>query len=255
MRRLLLSALLALAFAPPMGVLAPSVAHAATPSADELLSKIDGNMTFDTRSAKLQMTVTKGTRVKVYEMQSFGRGADEGAVEYLAPARDKGTRMLKKGGELWMYLPSIEKTQRISGHMLRQSMMGSDFSYEDMLESADLRTRYDAVVAGEEEIDGRRCYKLEMTAKQPEVTYPKRVSWVDAEHLVPVREELYAVSGMLLKVFTFSDVKDFGGRKFPTRFTAEDQLQKGSTTEMVWLELSFSVPLEEEVFSQRWLER
>ena len=46
----------------------------ATPDADSLLTSVDQNMNFDTRSASLQMTVTKGKRVKVYEMESYGRG-------------------------------------------------------------------------------------------------------------------------------------------------------------------------------------
>lgn len=234
---------------------APATSNPALPTMEELLARIDANMTFDTRSATMTMTVTKAGRVKTYEMKSYGRGADEAAMEYVAPARDAGTRMLKKGDELWMYLPSIEKSQRISGHMLRQGMMGSDFSYEDMLESSDLRTRYKGSITGEETIDGALCYKVEMTATTPDLSYPKRVMWVDKQLLVPRRQELYAVSGMLLKVLTMSDVKAFGTRQFPTRIVAEDKLQQGSKTEIVFKSIEFSVKLEEEVFSMRWLER
>lgn len=227
----------------------------AAPTAAELLATIDKNMTFESRKTTVTMTVTKNGRVKTYQMESFGRGADEGAVEFLAPARDKDTRMLKKGGELWMFLPHVEKVQKISGHMLRQGLMGSDFSYEDMLETAALSGRYDAKVLGEEVKDGRKTWKLEMTAKSADVSYPKRVSWIDQEYGVPVREELYAVSGMLLKVFTFSEVKDFDGRRFPTVFKAEDQVQQGSVTELRFDSLEFKVAVPDEVFNLRWLER
>lgn len=249
----LLLALLALA-SPALPGLHPE-AEAAQPTVDELLASIDANMTFDTRSSTMTMTVTKAGRVKTYQMRSFGRGQDEAAIEFQAPPRDAGTRMLKKGGELWMYLPSVEKTQRISGHMLRQGMMGSDFSYEDILEAADWRTRYKAVIVGEEPIDGAPCYKVEMNALSPDVSYPKRAVWVDKALLVPRRQELYALSGMMLKVITMSDVKPFGSRQFPTRIVAEDKLQQGSKTEIVFAELDFAVKLEEEVFSLRWLER
>ena len=228
----------------------------ASPEADSLLASIDQNMNFDSRSASLEMTVTKGKRVKVYEMDSFGRGADEAAISFSAPARDKGTRMLKRGGELWMYMPSIEKTQKISGHMLRQGLMGSDLSFEDMLETTNFRELYDGTVVGEEEREGRMCWKMELTARSNEVAYPRRVSWIDQEHLVPVHEDLYAISGMLVKSWTLTEVQEFdGGRKFPTRMVVEDKLQAGSQTVLVFEELAFSVPLEDEVFSQRWLER
>lgn len=255
MKRVLLG--LALLFALPN---APAVAADASslgqnPTVEALLKALDQNMTFDTRSSTLRMIVTKNGRGKTYEMKSFARGADEAAMEFLSPARDAGTRMLKKGGELWMYLPSVEKTQRISGHMLRQGMMGSDFSYEDLLEAADLFSRYKATLVGREDKNGRPCYKVEMTALKEDISYPKRVSWIDAEHLVPVNEELYALSGVLLKVIAMDQVKDFGGRKFPTHIVAEDKLAAGSKTEVFFDSLDWSIKLEEEVFSMRWLER
>jgi outer membrane lipoprotein-sorting protein len=233
--------------------LVPMLAHAVT--VPELLAQIDANMTFESRESTVKMTVTKGDRVKVYRMHSYGQGADTAAIEYLEPARDKGTKMLKKASELWMWMPTVEKVQKISGHMLRQSMMGSDMSYEDMMQASGWKTMYTGTVGADETIDGRPCYKLELTATSPDVSYPKRTVWVDKETHIPLRQELYAVSGMLLKVWTMGDVKDFGGRKFPTKMVIEDKVQQGSKTEIVFESLAFSVPLPEEVFSERWLER
>ena len=103
------------------------------------------------------MTVVKGDRTKSYKLHSYGRGAEEAAIEYLEPARDKGTKMLKKNEELWMWLPSVEKTQKLSGHMLRQGMMGSDMSYEDLMEQSTWRNAYSGTISGEETVDGRKC--------------------------------------------------------------------------------------------------
>jgi outer membrane lipoprotein-sorting protein len=232
-----------------------SMSAVAAPSADEILKNVDTNMNYDARTASLKMTVTKGRRVKVYEMTSHGRGADEAAIEFQSPVRDKGTKMLKKGDELWMYLPSIEQVQKISGHMLRQGMMGSDMSYEDILESSLLRTNYTAVYSGEEEVMGRKVHRLDLTANSESVTYAKRITWVDTENMVPVKEQLFATSGMMVKEWTMTDVVDIDGRKFPTKVTVIDKLQEGSTTEMHFLSVDFSVTVPEEVFSQRWLER
>ena len=227
----------------------------ATPTADDLLAAIDRNMNYDTRSSQIKMTVVKGRRTKVYEMESHGRGRDQAAIEFMAPARDKGTKMLKKGDELWMFLPSIEKTQKISGHMLRQGMMGSDMSYEDLLESTQLVNIYTATVTGTKEIDGRSCYQMEMIANSKETTYAKRVSCIDTEYLVPIQEQLYATSGMLLKEWTMTSIQNIDGRNFPTKLIVQDKLQANSVTTIEFVELKFSVPLEDEVFNKRWLER
>lgn len=234
-------------------LLVPGLAHAIT--GDEVLARIDKNLTFEARESSIAMTVTKSGRAKLYKMHSFGRGDNEMATEFLEPARDKGTKMLKKADDLWMYMPSVEKTQKISGHMLRQGMMGSDMSYEDLMEWSKWRESYTSAVLGEETLDGRKVYKLELKAKDTTISYPRRLIWVDQETFVPSRQELYAVSGMLLKTWLMVDVKKIEGRDFPTRMVVEDQLQKGSKTEIVFEKVTFTVALPEEVFSTRWLER
>jgi outer membrane lipoprotein-sorting protein len=230
-------------------------ALAATPAVDDILKRVDANLTYDTRESTTKMTVTKGDRVKVYRLHSFGKGADIGAVEYLEPARDKGTRMLRKSDELWMYMPSVEKTQKISGHMLRQSMMGSDMSYEDMMQAASWMDMYDGQVVGEESVDGRKCWKLDVKAVSADVAYPRRVLWVDQETSIPLKQELYALSGMLLKTWTMGDIVLVGSRQVARRMVIEDKVQAGSKTELVIEDIKFAIPLQDEVFTTRWLER
>lgn len=236
-----------------VGLLLAGRADAAT--VEEILGRIDANLTFETRESWMTMTVTKSERVKVYKMHTYGRGQDEAAVEYLEPARDKGTKMLKKADELWMWLPAVEKTQKISGHMLRQSMMGSDMSYEDLMQAAKWQTLYTGAILGTETLDGRAVWKIELKARTPDVSYPRRVMWVDQQTFVPLKQDLYAIQGTLLKTWTMSEVKTYGTRQFPTRMVIEDKLQTGSKTEILFTDIKFAIPLEEEVFSTRWLER
>lgn len=234
----------------------PTRLFAAAPSVDDILGGIDRNMVFESRTSVLTMTVDGDKRSRSFEMQSYGRGTTDSAMEYLAPAREKGTRMLKLGDELWMYMPSVDKVQKISGHMLRQGMMGSDISYEDMMASTELRKLYSATLSGSETVEGRPCWKLEMLALDSSISYPKRYSWVDQELSIPLKQELFAVSGMLLKTWKMSDIREFpGGRRFPARMEVVDELKKSSRTTLSFRDLQFGVALPDEVFSQRWLER
>lgn len=232
----------------------PAVAEEA-PTAEELLDAMDATLQFDTRQSKTRMVVEDGGRTRDYELRSYARGIDDAAVEYLAPRREKGTKMLKKGDNLWLFMPAAERTQKISGHMLRQGMMGSDISYEDMMEAAQFRKRYDAEVLGADTVDGRRTWKVEAKAKDRSVSYPRRVIWIDAETLIPLRQELYALSGMLLKTWTMSDLKQIEGKWTAMRMVIADQLREGSKTTLVLDEVSYGVPLKDEIFTNRWLER
>jgi hypothetical protein len=57
--------------------------------------------------------------------------------------------------------------------MLRQSVMGSDMSYEDVMEDRKLTEMYNAKVMDEETIAGRKSWVLELNAKVNDATYAK----------------------------------------------------------------------------------
>jgi len=236
---------------------APSVSHAeeALPTAAELLKAMDSNLQYDTRSSTSTMVVDDGRRPRTYKMVTFGRGEDEAAIEYVLPEREKGTKMLKQGDQLWLYLPRSERVQKISGHMMRQGMMGSDVSYEDLMASDSFEEQYAAEVTGSDTIEGRKCWKLEAKAKDDTVTYPKRVMWIDAETLMPLKQELFALSGMKMKTWTMGDIREVEGRQVAYKMVISDELKQGSHTTITVDEVTFGVALEDEVFSRRWLER
>ena len=227
----------------------------ALPAAADLLREMDRNLQFDTRKSTTTMQVIDSRRTREYRMVVYGRGQDEAAVEYLSPARDRGTRMLKQEDNLWLYMPRAERVQRISGHMLRQGMMGSDVSYEDMMDGVDFLDQYEAEVLDSETLEDRPVWRMEATAKDETVTYPKRMIWVDKEKFLPIRQELYALSGMLLKIWTMSEVEQIDERNVPTRMEISDQLREGSKTVLKMEDISFGIDIEDEIFSLRWLER
>ena len=153
-------------------------------------------------------------------------------------------------------LPHADDLVKISGHMLRQGMMGSDFSYSDALEADKLTELYTFTVVGEEEIDSRPTYVIEAEALPgAEVSYAKRKGWIDQERFVPLREELYAVSGKLLKVSTTKKVEYINGRYIPTEVVMEDQLKRNSSTTMILTHIEVGVEIPEGLLSLRSLMR
>ena len=224
------------------------------PSARDILQNIDKNMVFVTVYTESDMVITLKNRTITKSMVSYAQGNEKSYIEVLSPARDKGTKILKTGGIIEIYYPSAERVMRISGHMLRQSMMGSDFSYEDMTERAKkLKEEYTAEVKGEEEIDGTPCYLMVMTSKLAKQTYFTRKAWVDKQRFLVLKEELYAKSGKLLKILHVADIKTYKNRFYPTRVTMEDRLRQDSKTEMVLKKIEFDIVIPGETFSERQL--
>jgi outer membrane lipoprotein-sorting protein len=200
------------------------------------------------------MIITVRYRIISKSLISYAEGNEKSFIEFLSPARDKGTRILKIADIIKIYYPSAERVLRLSGHMLRQSMMGSDFSYEDMTErSKKLRIEYNGEIRTDETLNDRLCYVLVLTSKIPKQTYFTRKIWVDKERFIGLKEELYARSGKLLKVLTVDEIKSFKNRFYPTKITMEDKLRKNSSTQMILKKIDFDITIPPETFSERRL--
>ena len=225
------------------------------PSGDEILDKIDRNMSSNTQifTSKMVIHGRRGSRTVV--SKSWSEGESKTFSEYLSPAREKGTKMLKLDDKLWIYSPSTDRTIRISGHMLRQPLMGSDLSYEDMMEDSRLRNKYKTTVTSSEVIDDRDCWIVELIATADDVSYYKMKLWVDKERLVPLKEELFAKSGKLLKKLELKDVTNINGRWFPKRMIFKDMLKKGDGTEFIIEDIEFDKEIPEYIFSKASLRK
>ena len=218
----------------------------------QIIERVDKNQVFGTRQAFVTMRIKKRGRIRTKKIESFSKGAKTSYMKFTYPSRDKGVKYLRLGDNLWMYMPSAEKTIKLSGHMLRQSMMGSDFSYEDMLDNSALKDRYHFKIVKSEKIDGKDCYLIEMNQKKKGETYPKRRVWVDKKTYVFRKSEMYALSGRLLKVMHMSNVKKYGeDRYYTTKMRMQNKLRKGTWTETVLTKIRFKVPLDNEIFNVR----
>lgn len=231
-------------------LLAPAIIQAQYPSGDDILDKIDQNMSSKNRIFTSKMIIRGVRSTRTIESKSWSEGDKKAFTEYLSPAREAGTKMLKLEEQLWLYSPSTDRTIQISGHMLRQSVMGSDLSYEDMMDDSKLRDKYDAVVVGEEMINDVDCWIMELKASTEDVAYQSMKTWVDKRRYIPLKEERYAKSGKLLKKTELFDVKQIDGRWFPTRIVFKDMLKSGEGTEFVIDDIEFDTEIPEHLFTK-----
>ena len=218
-------------------------------SVQDIIRAMDENLNAKSRVLTSKMVIHGRRTNRTIESKNWVIGIDLAFTEYLSPPREKGTKMLKLGDKLWTYSPQTDRVIQISGHMLRQSVMGSDMSYNDMMEDRPLVELYEATLEGSIEIDGRDHWIMLLEAKVKGLSYPKRRAWIDKEYLLPMKEELYAKSGKLLKTSTMDGIKKVQGRWFPSRFIFKDALKRNSKgTEWVIEDIQFDVEIPEHIF-------
>lgn len=217
-------------------------------TAEEIINKRDNNEYFDSVRIEAEMNIVSGGR-KITKTMIALSDKKNSLVEFTNP-QDRGTKFLKRENDLWMFFPDAEDIVKISGHMLNQGMMGSDFSYQDIMESDKLTDLYDFKIIGEEEIDSRPCYILEGVAREGvKVSYYRRVSWVDKERFIGLQEELYAQSGKLLKETKLNEVQEIEGRWISIDSVMENKLRKDTYTGFKIVQIDFNPEIPEGTFS------
>lgn len=217
-------------------------------TAEEIMAKRDDNEYIHSARIEATMVISQGGRriEKTMVMYSLEKDA---LVEFTNPA-DRGSKFLKREDNLWMFFPDAEDIVKISGHMLEQGFMGSDFSYQDMMESDKLTELYAFTLLEDDTFNDRLCYVLEAVAVPGQkVSYYRRVTWIDKERFVSLKEELYAESGRLLKVSEVQEIEEIEGRWLPVQSIMENKLRKDTYTQFIINEIKLNPELDERIFS------
>ena len=224
------------------------IAAAVEITAEKIINMRDDNEYFDTAQMEAEMIIASGKRIITKTMVAMTD--KQNSLAEFTNSQDRGTKFLKREDDLWMFFPDAEEIIKISGHMLNQGMMGSDFSYQDLMESDKLTDLYDFEVIREEDLDGRACYVLEGIAREGvKVSYYRRVSWIDKERFIGLKEELYAESGRILKETKVNKIEEIEGRWVAVDSVMENKLRKDTYTQFILIQINFNPEIPEETFS------
>ncbi|MCL2093328.1 MAG: outer membrane lipoprotein-sorting protein [Treponema sp.] len=235
-------------------LIASALVYSQTPTAMELLRRVDNNEVFQTIQYQGEMIIEYQNRRVVKTMNAWARGNEDSFIEF-TNREDLGSRYLKTGGRLFFTSPDTERAMVISGHMLRESMMGSDLSYEDTLDNIPLSERYSAQILRTETHNGRPAWVLELTANDRSESYSTRRLWIDQEHYDVLRQEMFALSGAMLKEYNLIQVDVIDGRRFPVETEFRDLLRRGSSTRFIMRNVILDQPIADSIFTVRNLER
>lgn len=217
-------------------------------SAEEIVRKLEANQTHDTSRVEGRMIIHDRFGRRTSEFIMYSRGSDEALIEFTS-AEEAGQKVLRTDDEIYLFYPDASELIRLQGAALRQSMLGSDVSYEDMTGNKGLLDTYEVTLDGQEAVDGRACYALDLEATSRDVAYPRQKLWVDAELFVMREAEQYALSGRLLKVMEVEELMRRSGKVFPSHIVVRDQLKQNTRTEFIIETAEINVDLPPRIFS------
>jgi hypothetical protein len=195
-------------------------AHAADPSADEIMKRNFFVTKVATLSADASMALYNDTGgVRERQMTVLSKLQDNGVdsrlvIRFDAPADIRGTAFMQvehaaADDDLWIYLPALKKSRRLVANNKKDSFVGSDFAYGDILPPRVDLYRHSLLRA--ETVDGHDCYVIESVPKDATVQqssgYARKLTWVAKDSFLEAKVEYYDEGGRLLKTQTVTDAR------------------------------------------------
>jgi len=209
-----------------------------------------------TSTSIMAMTIVRPTWERTIEFKNWTSGRNYALTLITAPAKEKGQSFLKRENEMWSWNPTISRLIKLPPSMMSQGWMGSDYTNDDILKESSVVNDYDHQIVGEEEYDGRLCYKIKLVAKEDAaVIWGHQVRWIDKKDFLFLKSELYDEDGYLVRTELGSEIKTMDGRLIPSRIELIPAEEEGQKTIIEMKEMKFNEPIQDSFFSQQNMKR
>ncbi len=205
---------------------------------------------------QMTMKIVRPTWERTIKMKNWIKGQDYALTLITAPPGEKGQTFLKRGNEMWHWMPSIGRLINLPPSMMSQGWMGSDYTNDDILKESSMVVDYNHTLLSEEKVNGRTCYKIRMVPKEDAaVVWGEVIIWISKEHFNQLKAKYYDEDGELVRTEILSEVKKMDNRMIPTRIEVIPEEEKGKKTVLELKEAEFNRDIPDSFFSQQNMKR
>ena len=233
-------------------------------TADEIIRRSQAAFYYpgsDMLARVLMKLITKDGKERIRDLTMLRKNLDKGGeqryfIYFHTPPDVKDMTFMVwkypgKDDDRWLFIPAIKLVKRIAASDKRSSFVGSDFSFEDV-SGRDAEEDNHSLLK-EEMFNGKNTYVIKSVPKnEGSADYSYKVSWIDKESFIPLKEEYYDKRGELYKVFTADVVKEIQDFPTVTKRTMKN-VQSGHRTEVTFEEVGYNNGIGDEIFSERYL--
>jgi len=225
-------------------------------SAEEIVKKAEDAVKGKTSHAEIEMIIKTPDYTRDLKMESWWEGNEKAFIVTKAPVKERGNKTLKIGNEMWEYLKNTETTIKIPPSMMLQSWNGSDFTNDDLVRESNLSKDYNQKIIAEEKVSGQDTWKIQLIPKpDAPVVWGKIYYWVIKENYLPSVVQYFDEKGNMIRYLVYSDVKNFHGRKIPSKWVMHNNKKEGHTTTIIISDIEYDINIPGRIFSFRELER
>ncbi len=245
-----------------------SPVFAAGMTGQEIVDKVNARDQGNGVRQDLIMTLTdKSGDVQVRRTVFLAKKVEGGAkslIYFKDPAKLKGTAFLtydfSASGEQsaqWLYLPSMQRTRRVSAAERGAYFLGTDFTNDDIKNQTRIGAKdFSFEAGGEETIDGINTLLVDSKPNSDkianEVGYGRVRIAVDPKTWVVVRAQYWDTNQNPLKTTRLYDIAEIQGIMTSQRIVTEN-LKTGHKTEFLFENIQYNPALNDDVFTEQGL--
>jgi outer membrane lipoprotein-sorting protein len=197
----------------------------------------------------VDMTIHRSDWERMVTIKAWTKGQEKSLFRIIAPPKDKDNGTLKKGREMWIFNPKVNRVIKLPPSMMSQSWMGSDFSNNDLAKSDSLIKDYSHTLVGTETHEGKKVYVVKSVPKPDAPVVWGMLELKIREDHIFLREAFFDEDLQLVKAMTAHDIQMLGGRLFPKVWRMQKADVEDAYTELRYHELSFTEDLPENLFT------
>ncbi|WP_299462810.1 outer membrane lipoprotein-sorting protein [uncultured Microscilla sp.] len=239
-----------------IGLLLATANFTQAQNATEIVKKADSHMQGKSSQGIMTMTIVRPKWRRTVEMKSWSKGRDFSLILIKKPVRDKGSGYLKRGKEMWNWLPKVGRVVKMPPSMMNQSWMGSDFTNDDLVRQSSIVIDYTHKIIGSETLEGRDCYKVLLTPKpNAPVVWGKVEMWISKKDYLQLQSKMYDEDGYLVNTMRGSKIKNLGGRVLPSYMEMIPADKPNQKTVLEYKKLVFDKPISDSFFSVQNMKR
>jgi len=175
------------------------------------------------------------------------------------PADVRGARFLiienEPQNDMYIYMPGLLITRKITSKRISSSILGTDFSYEDYERLHGILTDLKAEQYPDEMLAGRPVYVVN-SYPDDNSGYEKITTYIDKETCVALKTDLYERGHQLRKTMSVDPaaIKKEGSIHVPHSLLMRD-VRDATETQMTIQKISTNLPLEDALFDPEQLKQ
>lgn len=242
------------AFTLTAAVLAMASSGSAQETPREIIDRVDRILRGESSYGVATMDVVTEHWERSVTMEVWSLGTEYSLIRVTAPRKEAGTATLKAGDDIWNYLPRVDRTIKIPASLMMGSWMGSHFTNDDLVKESRLVEDYDIAIAFDGVRDGDDMWEFVLTPKSEAAVVWGHIEYqVRKRDLMPTWAHYYDEDDTLVRVLTFGDFREMGGRLVPAVMEMLPQDKPGERTVIRYSKVEFDISLSESFFSLRSL--